>query len=150
MLELSEALYADGYHKIVNIDYSEPVIQHMQERTVHLPAMQWLTMDMRQLRFPDGSFTVVLDKGSMDAVWTDGGSVWDPSEAVRRDVAQTVEEILRVLVPGGRFVSISLGQPHFRRPLLERPTWHLSVQPIEDTFYFLYVATKNDDVQIQC
>lgn len=142
-IALSEELYAEGVENIVNIDYSEPVITAMRQRTGHLPHMQWHTMDMRSLAFTTDSFDVVLDKGSLDAVWTDGGSVWEPSETVRSDIRQTVGEILRVLRPGGLFISISFGQPHFRKPLLLDERWHLSVTPIADTFYFLYLAKKH-------
>lgn len=101
-------------------------------------------MDMRSLQFPTASFDVVLDKASLDAIWTDGGSVWTPSPAVTEDVTRTVDEILRVLRPGtGRFLSISFGQPHFRLPLLQRPgQWDIRVLPIQDTWYFFYQATK--------
>ncbi len=104
-------------------------------------------MDMRQLHFDDGSFEVILDKGSLDAIWTDGGSLWSPSEAIRSDIGAVVGEILRTLsdapARASKFISVSFGQPHFRLPLLERPSqWKIAVHPIPDTFYFLYVATK--------
>jgi hypothetical protein len=38
--------------------------------------MQWLEMDIRQLTFPDESFDVVIDKGTMDAMLTTKGDVW--------------------------------------------------------------------------
>lgn len=144
-LGLSEDLYEAGYHNIVNIDYSEKVIQDMERRTrKSCPNMQWLVMDMRSLHFPTASFDVVLDKASLDALWTDGGSVWTPSSTVTNDVNKTLEEILRVLRPtNGRFISISFGQPHFRLPLLQRPgQWAIQVTPIRGTWYFLYQATK--------
>jgi EEF1A lysine methyltransferase 4 len=36
---------------------------------------------------------------------------------------QEVDEVLRVLKPGGRFLYVSFGQPHFRLPHLERAEW---------------------------
>lgn len=40
------------------------------------PAMQWLEMDIRDLKFEEGDFDVVLDKGTMDALLTSKGDVW--------------------------------------------------------------------------
>lgn len=40
------------------------------------PDMQWLEMDIRDLKFQEGDFDVVLDKGTMDAMLTSKGDVW--------------------------------------------------------------------------
>lgn len=40
------------------------------------PAMTWLEMDIRDLKFTEGDFDVVLDKGTMDAMLTSKGDVW--------------------------------------------------------------------------
>ncbi|PJF19192.1 hypothetical protein PSACC_01034 [Paramicrosporidium saccamoebae] len=136
---LSEQLYEDGFPHVVSIDYSEPVVETMKKRAPHL---KWLQMDMRTLEFPSESFEVVFDKCSLDALFTDGGSVWDPSTQVRSDVGACIDEVLRVLKPGGTFISLSFGQPHFRKPYISREGWTLNVEPIDDTFYFLYTAIK--------
>jgi SAM-dependent methyltransferase len=136
---LSEQLYEDGFTRVVSIDYSKTVVEAMRKRAPHL---EWLQMDMCKLEFPSESFEVVLDKGSLDAVFTDGGSVWNPSTQVRSDVGSCIHEVLRVLKPGGIFISISFGQPHFRKPYISCEGWTLNVEPIEDTFYFLYTAIK--------
>lgn len=143
-IALSEKMHADGFINLTNIDYSETIIDEMRARTAHLiPPQEWLVMDMRRLLLPSESFEIVLDKASLDAIWTDGGSVWDPSKALRNDIKAVVDEVLRVLKPGGKFISISFGQPHFRKPLMERSEqWSLEVNPIDDTFYFLYIFTK--------
>ena len=142
---LSEDLYADGYRSIHNIDYSETVIRAMRLRTQDTcPGMQWSVMDMRHMQeFADGSFDVVLDKGALDAVWSDGGSQWEPSEQVQKDVAATVGQVSRVLREGGRFVVLSFGQPHFRRQWLERPCWRVECAPLD--FCHIYTMVKERD-----
>lgn len=140
---MSEQLWDDGFHHITNIDYSSEVIRRMSERVGQRDGMCWLTMDMRKMdQLNDSSFDLVIDKGSLDAVWTDGGSVWTPSQSVLHDVDLTVSEIIRLLKPGAKFISISFGQPHFRLPHLQREAWTCEVKPIEDSFYFYYVFTK--------
>lgn len=62
-------MYDAGYHNIVNIDISESVIEQMSTATSSKgKKMEWLVMDGCDLKFPDASFDVVLDKGTLDAV----------------------------------------------------------------------------------
>lgn len=78
-------MYKDGYKNITNIDYSATVIENMKKRCADMPEMKckqggngvyaltWyllmrvlhvgLEMDIRDLKFPDQSFDVVIDKG---------------------------------------------------------------------------------------
>ncbi|XP_028386464.1 eEF1A lysine and N-terminal methyltransferase isoform X2 [Phyllostomus discolor] len=90
--ELSEQLYDVGYQDIVNIDISEVVIKQMKERNAaRRPQMSFLKMDMTQMEFPDASFQVVLDKGTLDAVLT------DEEEKTLRQVDRMLAEVGRVL-----------------------------------------------------
>ncbi|KAI0306122.1 S-adenosyl-L-methionine-dependent methyltransferase [Multifurca ochricompacta] len=138
---LSEDMYDDGYTNIVNIDYSPVVIERMRARNYHRPEMQWLVMDIRDLTFEDDSFDVVIDKGTMDAMMTAKGDVWDPPQQVIDDCAKEVDEVLRVLRVGdSTFLYLTFGQPHFRRRYLTRPNTTLEIQQIGDAFhYYLYI-----------
>ncbi|XP_047377763.1 eEF1A lysine and N-terminal methyltransferase isoform X2 [Sciurus carolinensis] len=90
--ELSEQLYDVGYQDIVNIDISEAVIKQMKERNAsRRPQMSFLKMDMTQMEFPDASFQVVLDKGTLDAVLT------DEEEKTLQQVDRMLAEVGRVL-----------------------------------------------------
>uniref|UniRef100_E9PYK1 eEF1A lysine and N-terminal methyltransferase n=1 Tax=Mus musculus TaxID=10090 RepID=E9PYK1_MOUSE len=94
--ELSEQLYDVGYQDIVNIDISEVVIKQMKERNgSRRPHMSFLKMDMTQLEFPDATFQVVLDKGTLDAVLT------DEEEVTLRQVDRMLAESPRVARPSG-------------------------------------------------
>ncbi|KAL9713577.1 hypothetical protein Ac2012v2_003188 [Leucoagaricus gongylophorus] len=59
------------------------------------PEMEWHEMDVRDLQFADGTFDVAVDKGTMDAMMTAKGSVWDPPGQVVRDCNKEVDETLR-------------------------------------------------------
>ncbi|XP_077757798.1 eEF1A lysine and N-terminal methyltransferase isoform X4 [Canis aureus] len=90
--ELSEQLYDVGYQDIVNIDISEVVIKQMKERNAsRRPQMSFLKMDMTQMEFPDASFQVVLDKGTLDAV------LMDEEEKTLQQVDRMLAEVGRVL-----------------------------------------------------
>lgn len=135
----------EGFEDIVNVDYSEPVIEMMKERTKHtFPSLQWHAMDFRNMTdLSDDSFDIILDKGSLDAVWSDGGSQWNPSEQVLSDINASLDEVIRLLKPKtGKFITITFGQPHFRLPHLERPDkWTLKSRD-QLGLYYIYIFEK--------
>ncbi len=104
-----------GFVDVVNTDFSPVVIERMaaQHSSTH-PTLRWLTMDMLDLQFEDGSFDAVIDKAAMDALMCDEGDVWDPHEAVVSAAKRMCRGVTRVLRPAGLFLQISFAQPHFR------------------------------------
>ena len=72
---------------MVSVDISDVVVRQMQQK--HAAAgMTFTKMDLMQLQFPDKEFTCVLDKGTLDAVFTHDDE----------DTAQKVETMFRVSV----------------------------------------------------
>ncbi|XP_019502514.1 PREDICTED: methyltransferase-like protein 13 [Hipposideros armiger] len=69
-----------------------------------------------QMEFPDASFQVVLDKGTLDAVLT------DEEEKTLQQVDRMLAEVGRVLQVGGRYLCISLAQAH----VLKKAVGHFS------------------------
>ena len=102
---LSKDMYDDGYTHIVNLDYSAVVIDKMQAR---FPELDWRVMDIRDLdKHADklggpASWDVIVDKGTMDALMAENGSVWSPSEQVLNNVAQEVDGCLLYTSPSPR------------------------------------------------
>lgn len=143
----SEDMWDDGYKNIVNVDYSAVVIEKMQERNSETrPEMQWFEMDVRSLTFPDSSFDVAIDKGTMDAMMTSSTDVWNPPEQVVKDCVAEVSGVLRVLRTTGSFIYITFGQPHFRKRFLmgeHAPNTKLEIKTLGEAFhYFMYVLRK--------
>ena len=64
------------------------------------------------------SYSVVLDKGTVDALMT------EDTVEVRERMERMLEEVGRVLRLGGRFVTVSLLQPHILHQLVH---WALSI-----------------------
>lgn len=114
----SSELYDDGYHNIINIDFSKVVIEKMKELNKLRSEMIWLEMDMCELTFEDNSFDVIIDKATMDALLVDEGSVWEPDPNVIFSVDKMCKEMSRVLSSNGIFLQISFSQPHFRTKYL--------------------------------
>jgi ubiquinone/menaquinone biosynthesis C-methylase UbiE len=125
---------------ILSVDFAPSAIEHMKRVE---PGMQWAVMDVCRLDLPDHCQNVVVDKATLDAIFSDGGSPWSPSDLVNGEVGLAVREAWRVLKGGGWFVSVSLGQPHFRLPLFTGCAEWANVQshPL-GTFSHIYKLQK--------
>ena len=116
---LSADLYDAGFIHITNIDFSEMVIEKMKQLHEHdRPGMKWVVQDMTDLQFRAGSFDVVLDKASMDALMVSEVDVWDPEEDTIVTTDRMCQCVTRVLTQNGRFIQLSFAQPHFRTKYL--------------------------------
>ena len=54
-------------------------------------SLKWLAADMLALPFEDHAFDVVLEKGTLDVLFVDNDSVWEP----RPEVSSRVHQMLR-------------------------------------------------------
>ncbi|KAF0290517.1 Methyltransferase-like protein 13 [Amphibalanus amphitrite] len=109
---LSADMWNVGYKSMVSVDISDVVVRQMQQK--HAAAgMTFTKMDLMKLEFPDKEFTCVLDKGTLDAVYTH-----DDQETAEK-VETMFKEIGRVLRVGGRYVCVSLLQGHILDKLLQ-------------------------------
>ncbi|GAQ87323.1 S-adenosyl-L-methionine dependent methyltransferases [Klebsormidium nitens] len=140
-------MYRDRYCNIVSTDISEVVVERMQQKAASngCEGIRWQVADMLNLPFTDGQFDVVIEKGAMDVLFVDSDSHWDPSEPVVARVRAMLTSVHRVLAPHGLFVSITFGQPHFRRRLFESPaySWVTAYSTFGETFhYFFYTLRK--------
>lgn len=141
-------MYDTGFLNIVNVDFSQIVIDRMQSQHASTcPGMTWIQGDVRSLPFEDSSFDVAIDKGTMDALMCEKGDVWNPSPEVIQNCKSEVDEVVRILRPGGVFLYITFGQPHFRKPHLQRPgIWSVEVIELGEMFhYYFYIMKKNVD-----
>ena len=59
---LSYELYKEGFHNIVNIDYSAVCIRSMKHKYGYLDGMTWLCLDAVHLDLEAESFDLVIDK----------------------------------------------------------------------------------------
>jgi len=106
------------------------------------PSMDWYEMDVRDLKFDDASFDVAIDKGTMDAMMTAKGDIWNPPQQVIDDCTKEVSEVIRTLRKGkGIFIYLTFGQPHFRKRYLNVPGTTLEVRELGEAFhYYLYIV----------
>ncbi|KAF9620208.1 hypothetical protein IFM89_010943 [Coptis chinensis] len=145
--KLCEELFKDGITDITCIDLSPIAVDKMQKRLLDkgYTDIKVLVADMLELPFEKESFDFVIEKGTMDVLFVDSGDPWNPRPETVNKVMAMLKEVHRVLKQDGIFISISFGQPHFRRPLFEAPefTWSLNWNTFGDGFhYFFYTLRK--------
>ncbi|KAJ1087451.1 hypothetical protein NDU88_000622 [Pleurodeles waltl] len=149
---LSYDLFQKGYTSITNIDYSPVCIEAMSRRHAHCHGMVWTIMDARALAFPNESFDVVLEKGTLDAMMVEERDPWNVSPQTAALLDQVLKEVSRVLRPGGRFISITFAQPHFRKRHYAQPgySWSISCSTYGTDFhFFFYIMRKGEELSAE-
>ncbi|CAM8981304.1 unnamed protein product [Rhodiola kirilowii] len=145
--QLCEELYRDGITDVTCIDLSAVAVEKMKHRlsAKGYNEVKVLEADMLDLPFQDECFDVVIEKGTMDVLFVDSGDPWNPNPETVTKVMAMLRNVHRVLKPKGIFISITFGQPHFRRPFFSAPefTWSVEWKTFGETFhYFVYVLKK--------
>jgi len=150
--EFSEDMYDDGYTNIYNIDISENVIKQMKDRNISRPKMIYEVMDIRDLKYPDKSFEIAIDKSTIDALLCGDNSFLN--------VAIMTKEVQRVLKNGGIYMVISYGAPenrtfHFER---EHLAFETSIYTIKKDFHeneeksekihYVYICRKKPEADL--
>ncbi|GAB2229664.1 hypothetical protein Droror1_Dr00013914 [Drosera rotundifolia] len=143
---LSEDMYRDGIINITCSDLSPVAVCSMRNRLLSkgYHGIKTMVADMLDLPFSDETFEVVIEKGSMDLLFVNSGDPWNPHPEAVSKVMSMLRVVHRVLKPDGIFISISFGQPHFRRPLFEAPefTWSMEYSTFGDGFHYFFYALK--------
>ncbi|XP_049934524.1 uncharacterized protein LOC116257009 isoform X2 [Nymphaea colorata] len=150
--QLCENLYKDGITNITCIDLSSVAVEKMQKRLreMRYNGIQVLEADMLHLPFSTESFDVVIDKGTMDVLFVDSGGPWNPSPSTVDKVIAMLKCVHRLLRQDDTYISISFGQPHFRRPLFEMEefTWSIEWEAFGDGFHYFFYTLKKECVTI--
>lgn len=140
---MSAEILKDGAGKVFNVDFSHVVIEQMKTTHENEPNLQWDEAEVTRLPYDDATFDFIFDKGTMDSLIS--------TCPTTKDVHVMVEEISRVLKPGGVFAEISYGTPNTRTPFLKPSNlnWAITetceVEKITEpgTFHYIYIAKKN-------
>jgi len=133
---LPAALYALGWHNLSAVDFCEVVVEHMNRHKGSNSGIEYAVMDARHLDgVPDSCFDVIVDKGLLDALLC--------SETNAVDVARAIDEMYRVLAPGGIYVVISHSASSSRLHFLQRPSIRVEpAVPLLDGMFHMFVCRK--------
>jgi EEF1A lysine methyltransferase 4 len=151
---LTTSLLSLGYRNQCSVDFSPVVIQTMRTRYAGLEAegegegsLEWRVVDVRHMSFPPQCFDVAIDKGTLDAMIY--GEATDLEEEAKANAKAYVDEVVRVLKPGGKWLCVTFWPPpQYVRPLIEREgVWAMEVETLKDEggaeWYSGFVMTKH-------
>ncbi|CAB4067056.1 unnamed protein product [Lepeophtheirus salmonis] len=147
-----------GFKSVFSIDTSSHAIKAMSDKYAQFSEdLKFIEMDATEMKFPDEHFGVVVDKGTLDALFVDGE---DP--AVLSTITNMINEIDRTLKNNGRYICISLLQPHILKwivPTFAERGWPIRIircrevdsnkSPEECVFpVFAFIATKFKKISV--
>ncbi|EPS60757.1 hypothetical protein M569_14044, partial [Genlisea aurea] len=116
----SEGMVDDGYDEIVNIDISKVVIEAMKNKYSSRPQLKYMHMDVRDMSsFSSGSFTAVIDKGTLDSILC--------GQSSPENSHKMLTEVMRVLKDDGYYILITYGSPAQRVSLLKKFPWSIKL-----------------------
>ena len=98
-------------NEIISIDISNIVIEQMKNKYKNNEKLKWETMDCTKLNFPSEYFDLIIDKGTIDALYC--------CKDFRQQISQTIEEINKVLKHQSKYISISYGKQELRSDFIE-------------------------------
>lgn len=118
--KLSTDMIKDGWTNMTSVDFSEVAVNWGKGAN----GGEWRVLDVRDMTkgegaLADGSFDYAIDKGTLDSLLCGSNST--------QNVYQYLQEVKRVLKPGGKFIIISYGAPAKRDPHLKRKSLGFSV-----------------------
>ena len=133
---------------VIGIDFSETAIQRANSKLQEMDDGGKLKFQVEDVTNMSGElalnyFDLVIDKGTLDALVAEDSSPLFPSQQVIDRLDLALINISTRLKPNGKFISITLGQPHFRVEFYKK---RMVVEQIKDLGfdYFYLMSTKQD------
>ena len=149
---LSAELYNDGYTCITNLDFSRTLIEKWQEKYEAFEEMDFLELDLCQPLdvIDEDSFDMVIDKATLDSI------LW--GQHIQERVTIMMNNIYRILAPGGVYICVSNGPPETREHIFKMKDWSIERGeiPIRDDLHtedsnachYVYVLTKSGPINM--
>ncbi|XGW26319.1 hypothetical protein V3C99_007159 [Haemonchus contortus] len=145
--QLAAQMYDNGFRNVHSIDIDSSVIEEQRLRNRERSELHFSKEDATSTSFADEDFSVVVDKGTLDALLPPKAS-----EQQLDFVDKMFCEVQRVLKVAGRYLIVTLAQhhivKHFMEHFLSKQQFLLRVHELENSAsgfpmpIFILVATK--------
>jgi len=133
MSDFSSDLAAYGFSDVTSIDYSATAIAE-QNKKPGKPGLKYEVNDVRRMNgMADKSYDAVFAKATIDALLC--------AEGANANIFNAMNEIRRVLKPGGRFVCISHSPQEDREHHFQDTCWE------EDPYFVSFVRPSITEVE---
>lgn len=118
---LADKLWDCGFRQVTSIDTDAGVIRDQSARNAkHRPELQFLVADATKMPFESSSYNVLLDKGTLDALYPTTSNVDSESHKSQMStVFGMFAEVDRILATSGRYIIVSLAQAPLLNAFLE-------------------------------
>jgi SAM-dependent methyltransferase len=97
------SMYDDGWQRLTLFDYSSEGVRRAAELFGERP-VDLRVADACALPYASAAFDAVLDKGTLEAVYLNGGA--DPASRAQK-LEEAIEELTRTVRPGGVVLSVT-------------------------------------------
>lgn len=134
--QIARKLAKLGHCSIVNADLSQQLVQRMLTPEEIVEGVDVVCADATNMyMYPDGWFDLIVDKALLDTLFT--------RTTMMTDVPAMIDEMSRLLAPGGTYLIFSTGPPPARQDYLERKPLHWRVRCGKSTQgIFTYACTQ--------
>eukprot|EP00210_Caulerpa_lentillifera_P005556 g5315.t1 len=133
-----------GFNNVLATDASHTLIKKLQKKA-SASGVEYEVADMFELPYKNASFDVVIEKGTLDVIFTESKSMWTVPEEVSQKMKLACQQIYRVLKNEGSLFSITFTQPHFRQKFFDGHQWECKIKSFGDDAaleYFVYHLHK--------
>ena len=141
---MPEKLLEIGFVKVLNIDFSQVVIDQMSKKYENEPRLEWRVSDCIEMDINDHSYDCIFDKSTFDCLAC--------SNNAEEIINSYLNEVYRILKSNGYFILISFAPEITRIRYFKAVSQKLklvSVIPVPkpelpNSFHYIYIVIKNN------